>query len=355
MLTRTTIITTPTPNRPTHRGPIRRTTTTTVVAVFLTAATAVLAVLAEPQRPASANPLSAPATSAAPMQTPAGTPPNDTAATDDPAGDASGSRYSRGLASSTVGRLFDQDGRSCTATVIDSRSGTIAVTAAHCVWVPRNRGNYGGSSWLSAQSGPIALDRFIPGSVSNSAPHGSWAITEVRVHPRWVASDNPRYDVAFIRLGRSDGQSAEDVLGGERISFSAYSGSSRPAVTALGYPAEDGFDGASLRRCSTSAVTTTDEGELAMNCAMTGGASGGPWMTGFDPATGRGVIVGVTAYVHVADPTLYATPLTDEARVLYRAADTAAVADANDQNDDNCGPGRDTDRGEAAGDVTAVG
>ena len=50
---------------------------------------------------------------------------------DDP--DAAGERYSTGLAASTVGTLISED-MSCSATVVDSPSGQVAVTAAHCVY-----------------------------------------------------------------------------------------------------------------------------------------------------------------------------------------------------------------------------
>src|SRR5690349_5840788 len=50
-------------------------------------------------------------------------------------GDPSGNRYTRGLAASTIGQVFSSSSLElCSATVIESPSERVAVTAAHCVY-----------------------------------------------------------------------------------------------------------------------------------------------------------------------------------------------------------------------------
>ena len=50
-------------------------------------------------------------------------------------GDPSGNPYAHGLAASTVGQVFGPKDQ-CSATMVESRSGRVAVTAAHCVYWP---------------------------------------------------------------------------------------------------------------------------------------------------------------------------------------------------------------------------
>lgn len=55
----------------------------------------------------------------------------------------------------------------------------------------------------------------------------------------------------------------------------------------LGYPVEAPFDGTALRRCAGPAAPVgSDTGLVSVTCAMTGGASGGPWLTGFARGAG---------------------------------------------------------------------
>jgi hypothetical protein len=98
-------------------------------------------------------------------------------------------------------------------------------------------------------------------------------------------------------------------------------------VTVLGYPAEAPFDGLSLRRCSSSAVTINRDqwGALQMPCAMTPGASGGPWLTRFDPATGAGTVTAVTSYVDRSSGQLSGIRIGGFAAALYQAADQAGT------------------------------
>ncbi|MFB9745161.1 trypsin-like serine peptidase [Pseudonocardia sulfidoxydans] len=230
------------------------------------------------------------------------------------AGDASAGFY-RAEGAVSVGQMQSKD-YACTATVVTSNSGNVAVTAAHCVYHPK--------------TGPMAryfstygqdFDAFIPGRAGDDAPYGSWPITAAWVDSRWRESGDPAYDVAFIQLARQNGRSFQDVVGSQGISFTPPPAGT--AVTALGYPAEPPFDGRSLRRCSTRAIAVapTVNNALTMPCAMTPGFSGGPWMTGFNPATGAGTVVAVTSSHEENGPAWYAVPIGEFGYSLYQSAD----------------------------------
>jgi hypothetical protein len=56
---------------------------------------------------------------------------------------------------------------------------------------------------------------------------------------------------------------------------------------------------------------------------MTAGSSGGPWLAGFDPATGTGIITSVSSFKYSTnDQILYGTPFGPVAQELYEAAES---------------------------------
>jgi V8-like Glu-specific endopeptidase len=238
-----------------------------------------------------------------------------TAVADIGGGDASGAPF-RAPRSATVGQLRT-DRTSCTATVVESRSGGVAVTAAHCVHRPARSP----LELPPGAAGPLAVTGFTPGRDGDRAPFGSWPVERVEVDPRWVGSGDPAHDVAFLRLGEVDGRTVQEVVGAQRIAFGAVAAGT--PMTALGYPAAAPFDGRTLRRCTSPgvAVSRAAFGALQMRCAMTPGVSGGPWLSGFDPATGAGTVSAVTSFVDESNGLLSAVTFRPPARTLFDAAD----------------------------------
>jgi len=238
-----------------------------------------------------------------------------TAAADIGGGDGSGSPF-RAPHSATVGQLRT-DRTSCTATVVESRSGSVAVTAAHCVHRPERSP----MELPPGAAGPLTVTGFVPGREGDRAPFGSWPVERVEVDPRWAGSGEPTHDVAFLRLGEVAGRTVQAAVAAQRIAFGAVP--TGTSMTALGYPAAAPFDGRSLRRCTSPGVTVGRAafGALQMRCAMTPGVSGGPWLSGFDPATGIGTVAAVTSFVDESNGLLSAVALHSQARELFDAAD----------------------------------
>lgn len=227
--------------------------------------------------------------------------------------DSTGTRYTSGR-SAAVGQLFTND-TTCTATVVGSGSGRVLVTAAHCVFVPTTGPFAQPLKAAGHKPGWVTLREFVPGRSGNATPYGRWPLERAWVDSRWQETGDPRYDVAFVRVGRD----VQKVVGSQSIGFGA--AVSGQAMTALGYPGQGAFDGRSLRRCATPGVTVSvQDGALQMPCAMTPGVSGGPWMTDFDSRTGTGRVVAVTSY-QSGPSTLSAIPLSPQFTQLYRAAD----------------------------------
>lgn len=176
-----------------------------------------------------------------------------------------------------VGTLFGLSGGSltshhCTGSVVDSPEGDIVITAAHCV--------YSGSGAETDQA-------FVPEYDDGSMPFGVWDVSAVYVSPQWIADRDPDYDFAFIVVHRSGSSTPiQDVVGGDRLAVDQpYTGLTR----VVGYPSDTNQP----ITCTnyTKEFTST---QLEWDCdGYPGGTSGSPFLTGVDPQTGDGTVVGV--------------------------------------------------------------
>jgi V8-like Glu-specific endopeptidase len=173
-----------------------------------------------------------------------------------------------------VGALFTEtDGKLaahfCTASVVDSKGGDLAVTAAHCVY---------------GKTGTLV---FVPGYADGNAPYGVWPVAKVYTDAAWNASRDPDHDVAFLRLAdASDGAPIEDLTGAETLAANAPAGQ---LVQVIGYP-----DGAARPVWCSGRATGLSPTQLQFDCAgYPVGTSGGPFLTDTDAATGQGTVIGV--------------------------------------------------------------
>ena len=166
-----------------------------------------------------------------------------------------------------VGALFSENtGRLgthfCTATVVHSPHGDLAVTAAHC---------------LSGTSRPVA---FVPGYANGQQPYGIWQVTRVYTDEAWQSGQDPDHDVAFLQVSpASDGTRLEDVTGAEQLG----TGWAAPTlVQVVGYP--NGTDQPVL--CANWAKSFSPT-QLEFDCGgYTNGTSGGPFLAGLSGASG---------------------------------------------------------------------
>ncbi|BAJ28322.1 hypothetical protein KSE_25080 [Kitasatospora setae KM-6054] len=205
-----------------------------------------------------------------------------------------------------VGALFAHgtDGdHFCTASVVDSPGRNLVLTAAHCLVEPR--------------TGRTHDDLvFVPGYRDGDTPSGVWPIDRVTVDPSWRHGGNEDMDVAFATVGPQDGRQVQDVLDGNRLGTDL--GPTLP-VRVTGYPS-------SSEQPITCVNTTTGQSptQLRIDCPdYTGGTSGSPWVTGFDPGTRTGTVVGVIGgYQEGGDTadTSYSSYFGEQVRALYQQA-----------------------------------
>ncbi|UCM89300.1 trypsin-like serine peptidase [Streptomyces marincola] len=222
----------------------------------------------------------------------------------------------------TVGKLIWETagGRLglCSGAVVDAPNGSVVATAAHCV---RNA------------TSPEPPDEvwFVPGyhHGRDSYREDGWPVTGFHTPAGWdVARETARilpHDYAFLTLGRRDGRTVQEVSGANRLAFEPVPEGGRVAV--LGYPAVSPYDGETLHYCAGETdVLSADEAEapnvgglLLSGCDLTAGSSGGPWLTGYDPASESGTLVAVMS-VGSGDGHVVGRPFPEAARALFAAA-----------------------------------
>jgi hypothetical protein len=157
-----------------------------------------------------------------------------------------------------IGALFvgSETMHSCSASVIDSATGDLILTAAHCV--------VGGADAY-----------FVPGFRDDAADADYWHVDAVYLDPRWLSNTNPLADFAIARVSHDGTGTLEAVAGGGfTLGVAPHRGTE---VTLTGYPF--GVGGGPI---GCHAATAADErGYPALVCAgLSDGTSGSPWVAG---------------------------------------------------------------------------
>ncbi len=154
----------------------------------------------------------------------------------------------------------------CSGTATNSSNGDVVTTAGHC---------------LNEGPGAFATNfAFVPAYNNGSAPYGTWTAQTLYTTSAWANSGDFDYDVGFAVMNENgSGQSLTGVVGSYPIAFNLARGLT---YTAYGYPAASPFNGQTLYSCTGTAIQDTYGGsqDQGIPCDMTGGSSGGGWITG---------------------------------------------------------------------------
>jgi len=158
----------------------------------------------------------------------------------------------------------------CSATSVNAPNLSVVFTAGHCV--------HQGSHWF---------DRkwvFVPGYHYGIRPFGVFAAKWLGSTPGWVSSENENFDVGAAVVSPNErGEKLAPTVGTAGIAWNL---PPRQVFDVYGYPVEEPFDGATLRLCPQTAFEGHDITsflspgplDLAVQCNVTGGASGGGWL-----------------------------------------------------------------------------
>ncbi|MEV7021549.1 hypothetical protein [Kitasatospora sp. NPDC093558] len=206
-----------------------------------------------------------------------------------------------GLVGAVFTRNADGD-HFCTASVVDSAGLNLIVTAAHCVWDPK----------LGQRSDLV----FVPGYRNGDTPSGIWPLVAVTVDDGWKDHADPDVDVAFAVVQAQNGQQVQQVLGANKLGVDL--GYQLP-VRVTGYPGTSDVP----ITCSNNTAEQSPT-QLRIDCPdYTGGTSGSPWVTDFDPSTRTGTVVGVIGgYQEGGDnpDVSYSSYFGDRVQALYDRA-----------------------------------
>ncbi|MBG0825505.1 serine protease [Planomonospora sp. ID91781] len=214
----------------------------------------------------------------------------------------------------TVGKVFFRLGGKdywCSASSVASANRNLVATAAHCAYDAKlaRAAEY----WI-----------FIPGYDRGETPYGIYVGHSLNLHESFVGKGDYDYDYAFVTVhdgfrwkpGKAAGSyemeavgSLEDNVGGQGLAFKRSPGR---YTFAFGYPAApylDGtkpFDGQELKSCDgltrrQAAPARLVEYGIALKCGFTAGASGGPWLIGYDTRSARGYLNGVNSFAWDTD------------------------------------------------------
>jgi hypothetical protein len=167
------------------------------------------------------------------------------------------------------GKVFFTEGRTnyvCSGTATNSSNGSVVTTAGHCV-------NEGPGDYVTNFA-------FVPAYNNGPGVYGTWTAKTLLTTTQWKNSGDFDYDVGFAVMNpNASGQSLTQAVGGYAIAFNL---DRDLTYQAYGYPAARPFNGQTLWSCSGKVVQDTYGGstDQGLACNMTGGSSGGGWITG---------------------------------------------------------------------------
>jgi hypothetical protein len=202
----------------------------------------------------------------------------------------------------------------CSASIVYSEGRDEVWTAGHCVYDPgTGTWNY---NWV-----------FVPAYDHNWRPYGTWYAKQLWSTSGWIGGGDFSNDIGVAIMwqnwnwGTYSYWHIADYLGGQGITWNQ---SKYQYVTALGYPAAYPFDGESLWACTGGTAPEWtflwwSANTLKLPCDMTGGSSGGGWITNFSEWS-WGYVNGHNDYKYDNDPyTMYSPYYGDNAGNLFNA------------------------------------
>lgn len=201
-------------------------------------------------------------------------PGNTTAATPQPPPGIPNPVYFNGVP--TVGALFFTEGSTqvehfCTASVIDSATFNLILTAAHCVY----------------DTVPVANMAYVPEWHLGVSPYGTWPVESVTVAQGWEQSQDPNLDFAFLQVAPPSGTNrpVQAVTGGLQLGIDT---GYNHHVNVIGY---NNTDSQPIVCASTSFEFEPSQEQFYCNNYQDG-TSGGPWIVDYNPVTGTGIDIG---------------------------------------------------------------
>lgn len=215
----------------------------------------------------------------------------------------------------------------CSGTLIadpTNNDRSIVITAGHC-------------SYDEADGGFARNWTFYPEFDTNAtytcsqSKWGCWVATALAVHNGFAQAGGfntqaTTYDWSFavLKNGGFGNNLAETALGGTMAkTFTAPSVGSQ--TFNFGYPAAGKYHGYDLTYCADQIFNDPMNSNLTfgVDCDMTGGSSGGPWLGSFNTSTGAGTVDSVNSYGYNGVKKEYGPKFNSNTSATFSAALTA--------------------------------
>jgi V8-like Glu-specific endopeptidase len=203
---------------------------------------------------------------------------------------------------------------------------SLVLTAGHCAYDETN-GAFA-TKWLFIPEFDSA-----PTFTCASTTWGCWTARALVVDSGYATSGSFNTqasvnDFAFAVVGgggKSGSAQLDATVGSLPVGFGGVS--SGNLLYAFGYPASGKYHGNDLTYCAGAISPDSLNQNLTwgMGCDMTGGASGGPWLAGFNESTGSGTLSSLNSYGYSGIKSMYGPKFNASTQAVYNAADAATA------------------------------
>jgi V8-like Glu-specific endopeptidase len=179
----------------------------------------------------------------------------------------------------------------CSGTSVNSPNFSVVFTAGHCVNTGGSHGEWFDHRWV-----------FVPGYRYGQRPFGVFPARWIDTTPKWRSTGSENFDIGAAVVGRNErGELLGKAVGGAGIAWGL---KAKQVFDVHGYPVAPPFDGETQQVCKQTPFLGHDARSflspgplnLAVDCDVTGGASGGGWTISGD------VLNSVTNYGYPDDP-----------------------------------------------------
>jgi hypothetical protein len=204
---------------------------------------------------------------------------------------------------------------------------SLVLTAGHCAYDEAAKAF--ATNWMFIPAYDTA-----PTQTCTQTAYGCWTAQALVVHNGFASAGSFNHqattnDFAFAVVGdgtvpAGQNKRLDAAVGSYPVSTSNVGGTK---LYAFGYPAAQKYKGFDLVYCAGTIFTDQyNEGDTwGMACGMTGGSSGGPWLSGFEGSSPA--LSSLNSYGYQGISNMYGPKFNATTSAVYTAADGAIASD----------------------------
>ena len=237
-----------------------------------------------------------------------------------------------GVIKERTGKVYFEMGSSafvCSGTVAtDSRTTvSLVLTAAHCAYDEANERF--ATNWLFIPD----FDQS-PTFTCGNTEYGCWTANALVVHEGYATAGGfntqaTLHDFAFavVGAGGHNGTTQLDTrVGSYPVVIPGFTAPGQAAY-AFGYPAAGKYKGNDLVYCAGQIFEDPFNDELTWGvpCKMTGGSSGGPWLSSFNTSTTNGGLSSLNSYGYSGVAAMHGPKFNSDTAAVLSSANSATA------------------------------